>query len=424
MSPQESSWSREDVEQLLQEHDFRYQNVDLPYGLSTGGYDRSPTADLIFPDDLTGKSVLDIGCCFGFFSFEAIKRGARRVVGLDIDPDSVRKARLLGECLGSPAEFQCRDIELEPLDEDFDYILGLNILHHMRNPLALLDHLTRRANEQLILEVATIGSHDRRKVGISRLARGIISKLPVIFPTRSGTRGRREIQRFYMTQAAIENLLVYQRGHFARLDVLKSPHKDRFVAIAHKRRIDHLLVVSGPTSAGKKTLMRRLRQNELPELAEKIGVPDGSAWGEPKNASRIFEPDTPHRERMLLHHDFLRPYLRSTVTHQRDEANDLFECARRVTFVTVWTPAERLRKQITQAEIEKARAAGKKPKKRHLKIAKEYEDPSRVAEHYRRWFDYTATVSEEHIVVDFENGFRMRDVDTWRAEEGAEAPSR
>ena len=35
------------------------------------------------PEDLTGKSVLDIGCNSGFYSIEMKKRGAERVVGVD-----------------------------------------------------------------------------------------------------------------------------------------------------------------------------------------------------------------------------------------------------------------------------------------------------------------------------------------------------
>ena len=35
------------------------------------------------PSDLTGKSVLDIGCSEGFFCRQVAKRGARRVVGID-----------------------------------------------------------------------------------------------------------------------------------------------------------------------------------------------------------------------------------------------------------------------------------------------------------------------------------------------------
>ena len=37
------------------------------------------------PEDLTGKTVLDIGCNAGFYSMEMKRRGAERVVGVDSD---------------------------------------------------------------------------------------------------------------------------------------------------------------------------------------------------------------------------------------------------------------------------------------------------------------------------------------------------
>src|SRR5688500_4813236 len=82
-------WSEDQVRKLIETEDFRYQKIDLPYGLSTKGHDRSATARQIFPQDLTGKTVLDLGCSFGFFCFEAVKRGASRVVGFDVDPESI-----------------------------------------------------------------------------------------------------------------------------------------------------------------------------------------------------------------------------------------------------------------------------------------------------------------------------------------------
>jgi tRNA (mo5U34)-methyltransferase len=37
------------------------------------------------PADLSGKSVLDVGCNAGFYSIEMKKRGAARVVAIDSD---------------------------------------------------------------------------------------------------------------------------------------------------------------------------------------------------------------------------------------------------------------------------------------------------------------------------------------------------
>ena len=51
--------------------------MPLPHGLSTKGQDRSNTASLVLPDKLDGQSVVDIGCCYGYFCYEARRGGVR-----------------------------------------------------------------------------------------------------------------------------------------------------------------------------------------------------------------------------------------------------------------------------------------------------------------------------------------------------------
>jgi tRNA (mo5U34)-methyltransferase len=95
------------------------------------------------PADLTGKSVLDIGCNAGFYSIEMKKRGAARVVGIDSDETYLNQARFAAEVSG------CRDIEFRKLDvyevgqlgEKFDVVLFMGVLYHLRHPLLALDRL-------------------------------------------------------------------------------------------------------------------------------------------------------------------------------------------------------------------------------------------------------------------------------------------
>ncbi len=58
------------------------------------------------PDDLTGASVLDIGCNAGFYSLEMKRRGAGRVVGIDTDPHYLRQARFAAEQAGADIELR------------------------------------------------------------------------------------------------------------------------------------------------------------------------------------------------------------------------------------------------------------------------------------------------------------------------------
>ncbi len=60
MTSSSGAWSKAEIERLLAAEDFKYQKISLPYGLTTGGQDRSATARAIFPDSLLGKSVLNI----------------------------------------------------------------------------------------------------------------------------------------------------------------------------------------------------------------------------------------------------------------------------------------------------------------------------------------------------------------------------
>src|SRR5215471_8503954 len=62
-----------------------FHTIDLGHGVVTPGEDDSPAKlrRLKLPQDLSGKTFLDIGAWDGFFSFEAERRGAARVMALD-----------------------------------------------------------------------------------------------------------------------------------------------------------------------------------------------------------------------------------------------------------------------------------------------------------------------------------------------------
>ena len=96
----------------------------------------------VVPEDLSGTSVLDIGCNGGFYSFEMKRRGAARVLGLDHDGHYLEQARFAAEQLGM------RDIEfrqLEAYDVDrlggppFDFVLFMGVFYHLRHPLLALE---------------------------------------------------------------------------------------------------------------------------------------------------------------------------------------------------------------------------------------------------------------------------------------------
>ena len=62
-----------------------WHRIDLGNGIVTPGLDDSPAKleRIGMPEDLSGRTVLDIGAWDGFFSFEAERRGARRILAVD-----------------------------------------------------------------------------------------------------------------------------------------------------------------------------------------------------------------------------------------------------------------------------------------------------------------------------------------------------
>jgi tRNA (mo5U34)-methyltransferase len=92
------------------------------------------------PADLGGRTVLDIGCNGGFYSIEMKRRGAARVLGIDIDEGYLRQARFAAEVLGVDIEFlQLSVYDVAALQERFDIVLFLGVLYHLRHPLLALD---------------------------------------------------------------------------------------------------------------------------------------------------------------------------------------------------------------------------------------------------------------------------------------------
>jgi tRNA (mo5U34)-methyltransferase len=139
-----------------------FHTIDLGGGLMTPGKDPSSKklATLDFPADLTGKTVLDIGAWDGFFSFEAERRGASRVLATD-------QFCWGGGGWGSKAGFEfarralhskVEDREIDPMDLSprqvgtFDVVLFLGVFYHLRSPISVLERIRGVTAGTLILE--------------------------------------------------------------------------------------------------------------------------------------------------------------------------------------------------------------------------------------------------------------------------------
>ena len=139
-----------------------FHRIDLGNGIVTPGIDDSPTklAGLHMPDDLTGKTVLDIGAYDGFFSFAAERRGAKRVLATDKVCWNLWGMATKGgfdlakQTLGSRVEEM--EIAVEDITPErvgtFDVVIMLGVLYHAEDPFRYIRIASSVCRELLILE--------------------------------------------------------------------------------------------------------------------------------------------------------------------------------------------------------------------------------------------------------------------------------
>lgn len=112
------------------------------------------------PADLSGKTVLDIGCNGGFYSIEMKRRGASRVLAIDTDSRYLRQAQFAAEVCNADIEFRKMDVyEVEKLQEQFDLVLFMGVFYHLRHPLLALDLLHKHVvRDKLVFQSMVRGS--------------------------------------------------------------------------------------------------------------------------------------------------------------------------------------------------------------------------------------------------------------------------
>ncbi len=108
---------------------------------------REDWASRLIPEDLKGKTIMDVGCWAGGWAKIALEKGATRAIGVDV----CRSPYL---CDG--IEFRQLDFMSEAANQlpTVDYVFLFGVLYHTYNPIGLLAQARRFAREKVFVETA------------------------------------------------------------------------------------------------------------------------------------------------------------------------------------------------------------------------------------------------------------------------------
>jgi tRNA (mo5U34)-methyltransferase len=156
-----------------------YHTIELGHGLvSKGFYDHRSIVDRYgLPESLRGKTALDVGTCNGFWAFEMERRGADRVVAIDVarwgdfdwlpwvekskgrqaDRRPEERFKLARAMRGSSVEHKiCNVYDLSPQNVGtFDVVFCGSLLLHLHNPFGALLNICSVTKEMAIVATQT-----------------------------------------------------------------------------------------------------------------------------------------------------------------------------------------------------------------------------------------------------------------------------
>jgi tRNA (mo5U34)-methyltransferase len=162
----ERSAERGELARRISELGDWFHNIDL-HGVPTapghflGDYPQVKWKQIssALPADLSGMSVLDIGCNGGFYSLQLKRRGASRVLGVDVDERYLNQARFAAQVLDLEVELEKRSVyDVDNIEGQFDLVLFMGVFYHLRYPLYALDKIIKKVRGKLVFQTMVRGA--------------------------------------------------------------------------------------------------------------------------------------------------------------------------------------------------------------------------------------------------------------------------
>ena len=102
--------------------------------------------------DVAGQTVCDVGCGSGRFATALAKKGAARVVGVDIAPNMVELSRKLAaqEDVSDVCEFIHADVLDWRTNETFDEVIAIGFWDYIMDPLPRLEMIRKLTKNRFL----------------------------------------------------------------------------------------------------------------------------------------------------------------------------------------------------------------------------------------------------------------------------------
>jgi tRNA (mo5U34)-methyltransferase len=163
---------------------FWYHRIELPDGVVTPGWAPLNQEMYRIPQDMTGMRVLDVGAWDGYWSFEALKRGASQVVAIDdfsdflgrpenVDRRAWETFDLCRDAFGYGKD-RCERVEMSIYEVNesrlgrFDAVFFFGVLYHLRHPLLALDFLSSVCDKEIYIESAVLDDYSPYRGGLGQ----------------------------------------------------------------------------------------------------------------------------------------------------------------------------------------------------------------------------------------------------------------
>lgn len=187
------------------------------------------------PEDVSGKSVLDVGCNAGFYAVELKRRGAARVVGVDSQRSLVRQAAFVRDALGLDIEYARASVyDLDPRElGQFDVVLALGLIYHCKHLVLALERLYGVTRELLILETA-VYPPKKAPASFEYDVGGLRPTLHPLAYVENPSEAKEAVYNWFLP--GVESLRALLRNvGFDSVEVFPATHTDRVILACRKQ---------------------------------------------------------------------------------------------------------------------------------------------------------------------------------------------